>query len=57
MSIVTNFMKAHEISMELEKKKKRVKKDYLCYPANKYVFKVKPLFRDCTRTEVYLGHC
>ena len=26
MSIVTNFMKAHEISMELEKKKKSKKR-------------------------------
>ena len=47
-------MKSHEISMKLEKKSK---KGYLCYPANKYVFKIKPLLRDCTRTEAYLGHC
>ena len=53
----SNFMKSHEISMKLQKKKKNSKKGYLCYPANKYVFKVKTLFGNCTRTEAYLGHC
>ena len=48
-------MKSHEISVKLEKKKS--KKSYLCYPANKNVFKVKPLFRDCAHAEAYLGHC
>ena len=47
-------MKLHEISMKFEKKKSE--KGYLNYPANKYVFKVKPFFRDCTHTEAYLGH-
>ena len=47
-------MKSQEILMKLEKKSK---KGYLCCPANKYVFKVKPLFRDCIRTEACLWHC
>ena len=55
-------MKSQEISMKLEKKKKKKKKKkikecYLCYPESKYVFKAKPLFRDCNFTKVYLGHC
>ena len=46
-------MKPHEISMKLEKKRKR---EYLCCPGKKYVFKVKPLFGDYTRTKGHLGH-
>ena len=46
-------MKSHEKNLE----KKKVKKGYLRYSASKYVFKVKVVFRDCTRTEAYLGHC
>ena len=45
-------MKFHEISTELEKIK--CKKCYLCYPGNKYGFKVKPLFRDFTLTEAFV---
>ena len=47
-------MTFYEISMKLEKKKKS-KKGYLCYPVNKYVFKVKPLFRDFACTETFVG--
>ena len=47
-------MKSHEISMKLQKKRKKTVKKVTC---NKYVFKVKTLFGNCTLTEAYLGHC
>ena len=42
--------------MKLEKKEQK-RLPVLVYPANNYIFKVKPLFRDYTCTEAYMGHC
>ena len=50
-------MKSHEISMKPQKKKEIVKNVTCVILRNKYVFKVKPIFRDYTRTEAYLVHC
>ena len=50
-------MKSQEISMKLEKKKKKWVKNVTCVILKTNVFKAKPLFRDFNFTKAYLGHC